>query len=155
MQAKRGQIVVELAILLPLAFFILFILAELCFLFNARQLLFLGSFQAARSYLVMKDNAIAEQCLVSGVSPVVFRDTVKKVTCLTIRESNGKIIAESVLLYRPLFPVLPLARFMNTTFLPKQHSAAVDRAVLKRTGDDWPSLIKSRLAIAATVELVK
>ena len=155
MKPQKGQIIVELAILLPIAFFVIFILAELCFLFNAKQLLFLGSFQAARSYMVLKSDSKAEQCLYSAITPSVFRDKLKDVTYLKVTESADKIIAETVLLYRPVFPVLPLMKFMNITFDPDKRSDLVERAILERTADSWSMLVKSRVAVAAKVELVK
>ena len=89
------------------------------------------------------------------MEPSVFRDKVKDVTYLKITESANKIIAESVLLYRPIFPVLPLMTVMNITFDPDKRSDLVERALLERTADNWPMLVKSRVAVAAKVELVK
>jgi len=153
MRNSRGQIVVELAILLPLAFFLIFILAELCFLFNAKQLLYLGSFQAARSYLVKKDAAAAETSLQSAISPAVFRETLREAVYLKVSEKGDAVLAEAVLLYRPLFPVLPLAKLMNIAFFHETHSALVERAVSERIADGWREKLSSRVPVAASVEL--
>jgi hypothetical protein len=155
MRNCRGQTVVELAIILPLAFFIIFILAELCFLFNAKQLLYLGSFQAARSYLVKKDVAAAETSLQSAISPAVFRETAREAAYLKVAEKGDAVVAEAVLLYRPLFPVLPLAKLMNRVFFAVRHSALVERAVSERSADGWRDKLSSRVPVAASVELCR
>lgn len=155
MKSRQGQVVVELAIILPLAFLILFTLAELCFLFNARQLLQLGSFQAARSYVVMKNKSAAELCLFSALKSVVFRDPVNKVAALEIFESSDRVTVNVVVLYRPVFPILPLARFLNIAFSPDHNSVMVSRMIKAQSAKGWSILAESRIPISASTELVK
>jgi hypothetical protein len=150
-----GQIASELAILLPLFFFLIFILAELCFLFNAKQLLFLGSFRAARSFLVKKAPSASEAALNDAVSPAEFRDSPQDVTYLKISEGNGVVTAEAVLLYRPLFPVLPLAKLMNIAFFPDRHSGLAERAIAEKAAQGWREKARSRVPLAARVEFAE
>lgn len=113
--ADRGQVAVETALVLPLALILIFILLELCMLFNARQRLQLGTFRAARSYMVRHDPARARETLLAVLRPVTFNGKTGTRADVRVVETEGCVTARSVFLYKPLLPVFPLARMLAIT----------------------------------------
>jgi hypothetical protein len=148
---RKGQVLVELAIVLPLAFFILFILAELAFMYNAKQVAMLSAFKSARSFIVNREKAKAETCMHSALQAVTFKEPVDKVACLFIQEGEKGVLARVVYLYKPLFPIFPLAEFLGGRLFSDDHTEIVERAVQQKSG--WPEMVKRRVPITGAVEI--
>ena len=152
---QKGQITVELAIIIPLALFIIFALAELCFMYNAKQVALLGAFRSARSYAVTKRKSSADSCMYRTLKTVTFRNSADNVSYLEINEHDNKIFLSVVYLYKPLFPILPLANFLGHSLFSDNHSSFVEAAVRIRSNDRWAEKIKTHVPITAGVELYK
>lgn len=152
---KKGQVSVELAIILPVALFMVFALAELCLMYNAKQVALLSVFRSARSYAVTQSTAEAFVCMHKTLKAVTFQDPVDKVSHLEIRENESKIFSSVVYLYKPLFPILPLANLFGHSLFSNKHSTAVVHAIKIKSGDKWAQKIKNYIPITAEVELNK
>ena len=143
MREPKGQVAVELAIVLPLALLFLFVLFELCLLFNARQVALLSAFRAARSFVAEKNHAHASACALKTLGPVVFRAAPDDVAFVEVGQENEKIRARVFLLHKPLFPVFSLVRLLGRKDLPQD----IVRA------KNWSGKTASHIPITVDVEL--
>jgi Flp pilus assembly protein TadG len=129
MRGPKGQVAVELAIVLPLALLFLFVLFELCLMFNARQMALLAAFRAARSFVAEKNHAHASASALQTLKPVAFRTKPENAVMVKVGQEKGKVRARVVLHHKPLFP---LARLLG-----------------------WKDLSRDAFPIAVSVELLE
>lgn len=148
---QNGQVVVELAIVLPFFFFLLFAVLEIGLMYNAKQITDLGAFRAARSFLALKEPQAAQKSFSQTLKGVTFRSESAPRCHVEIVEKPDAVIARAVYLYKPVFPVTPLARFLGYTLLWSKNSDLIRRAIAAHP--DWAEKIKTHVAVSAAVSL--
>lgn len=112
--SQKGAAAAEAAIVLPPALFLIFAIAEICLMADARQMVHAGAFRAARSYLVMADTGAAEQAFYRTVAALPGSEAPERISNLLKLERRGEgVFVLAVYRYRPVFPVLPLGRLFG------------------------------------------
>ncbi|OGJ88587.1 MAG: hypothetical protein A2268_16000 [Candidatus Raymondbacteria bacterium RifOxyA12_full_50_37] len=152
MRGSKGQAAIEFAIVIPFLLFFLFAATETGLLYTAKHCADLGTFRAARSFRARRQQEAASQALWRTIAPLARRDTPESLSYISIFENSHAVEATTVFLYRPVFPVLPLARLLGNTFLPEKHAAAVTEASAVKS---WEEKLRSHVAIVSQVTLEK
>jgi len=144
-----------MAIVLPLFFFFFFALAELCLLYNARQIVDLSAFRACRSFVAAEDNDQAEQAVKQTLCALTPLTELTDYFDLSLFQEDNRIQATVVYLYKPVFPILPLSRLFGRLFLSQNLAPAVAALLAKQGSSSFQEHLAHTIPLLAQVELVR
>jgi hypothetical protein len=111
--SQKGAAAAEAAIVLPPALFLIFAVAEICLMANARQMVHVGVFRAARSYLVLADTSAAEKAFCRTVEALPGSEAPERLSELKLEKRGQGVSVVALYRYKPVFPVLPLGRLFG------------------------------------------
>ncbi len=113
-----GQAFVEAAIVVPMAFFLLFFIYETTLALTAKNLIELGTFRAARTFISTDNKIEAEKAYLRSISPIATFPQSRPFHFIEISTSKeGAVSISTVYFYKPIFPLFYFSKLLYATIV--------------------------------------